>query len=76
MSPLDRLLQEAIPVRPAPAQPWGHWTEEEQDTHWRALCEAVGTPDTQRPPTPCTTCHLPLDRTWAAQGHRRHATCT
>ncbi|TXJ78585.1 hypothetical protein E2C11_16390 [Streptomyces lavendulae] len=49
MSPLERLLAEEIPTRPAPAQPWGHWTTEEQDAHWQALCATVGTPDAQRP---------------------------
>lgn len=32
-----------------PAIPWSHWTEQEQDAHWAALCAAVGTPDAQRP---------------------------
>jgi hypothetical protein len=48
MSPLDRLLAEAIPIRPANPhrQPW---TQQQQDAHWAALCHAVGTPDTPRP---------------------------
>lgn len=49
VSPLDQLLAEAIPVRPAPAQPWSRWTPAEQDAHWNALCRAVGTPGTPRP---------------------------
>ena len=53
MSPLDQLLQEAIPTRPEPAQPWGHWTDEDRDQHWQDLCDAVGTPNAPRP-TPVT----------------------
>lgn len=55
MTPLDRLLAEAIPARPAPAvrpepaTPGGYWTRQEQDRHWKALCATVGTPDAQRP---------------------------
>lgn len=49
MSPLERLLAEAIPVRPQPATPWGHWTQQQQDEHWQALCATVGTPGAQRP---------------------------
>lgn len=49
MSPLERLLAEAIPVRPQPATPWGHWTQQQQDAHWQALCASVGTPGAQRP---------------------------
>ncbi|MEV7154870.1 hypothetical protein AB0N77_09625 [Streptomyces misionensis] len=48
MSPLERLLAEAIPVRPQPATPWG-WTQQQQDAHWQALCNTVGTPGAQRP---------------------------
>lgn len=48
MSPMDRLLAEAIPTRPDRAR-WVPWTPEEQNAHWKALCAAVGTPDTQRP---------------------------
>lgn len=56
MSPLERLLAEAIPVRPepAPGSPAREhapsvWSREQQDAHWLALCRAVGTPDAQRP---------------------------
>ena len=49
MSPLDRLLLEAIPTRPAPATPGGYWTQAEQDEHWAQLCQAVGAPGTPRP---------------------------
>ena len=52
MSPLERLLAETIPVRPEPAQPWGHWTAAERDAHWAALCNAVGTPGVPRPKPP------------------------
>jgi hypothetical protein len=48
VSPLDRLLAEAIPIRPANPhrQPW---TQADRDAHWAALCRAVGTPGTPRP---------------------------
>lgn len=54
MSPLDRLLSEAIPQRPDPAPPrprpyQQYWTPAERDAHWAALCHAVGTPDAKRP---------------------------
>jgi hypothetical protein len=49
MSPLERLLQEAIPLRPAPAQPGGLWSRQEQDRHWADLCDTVGTPGAPRP---------------------------
>lgn len=43
MTPLDRLLLEAIPVRPPPAlRPAAEpWTPEEQARHWRDLGEAI-----------------------------------
>lgn len=43
MTPLDRLLLEAIPVRPAPAlKPVAEpWTPEEQARHWHDLGEAI-----------------------------------
>ncbi|WP_264925663.1 hypothetical protein, partial [Streptomyces sp. A012304] len=71
-----RLLLETVPTRPTPATPWGYWTEAQQDDHWNTLCEAVDTPNAKRPAVRCTGCGLPLDRTWTAQGHRHHATCT
>lgn len=48
MTPYDRLMAEAIPIRPAnPArQPW---TDADRDAHWAALCRAVGTPGHPRP---------------------------
>lgn len=45
---LRRLTAETIPVRPA-TPPTRPWTDEERDAHWAALCQAVGTPDAQRP---------------------------
>lgn len=43
MTPLDRLLLEAIPVRPDPApKPASEpWTPEEQARHWADLAEAI-----------------------------------
>ena len=43
MSPLERLLAEAIPIRPAPAPKPAHepWTPEEQAQHWADLGEAI-----------------------------------
>jgi hypothetical protein len=52
MSPLDRLLLELVPTRPAPAVPGGIWSEAQQDEHWALLCESVGTPGAPRPPRP------------------------
>lgn len=56
MTPYERLMSEAIPVKPAPAPnaprptgPGHHWTPQEQDAHWQQLCEAVGAPNEQRP---------------------------
>jgi hypothetical protein len=56
VTPLERLLQEAIPVRPTPAptaprqtEITHHWTTAEQDAHWNALCTAVGATNEQRP---------------------------
>jgi hypothetical protein len=55
-TPLERLLAESIPVRPAPApnaprraEPGRQWTREQQDAHWNALCAAVGATREQRP---------------------------
>ncbi|MFD5709524.1 hypothetical protein ACFWHW_03865 [Streptomyces pharetrae] len=52
MSPLERLLLEAVPTRPDPAPPRGPWSEEQQNEHWAQLCEAVGTPGAPRPARP------------------------
>ncbi|MGW8703297.1 hypothetical protein ACWGOK_41400 [Streptomyces eurythermus] len=50
MTPMQRLLEEAIPLRPDHAKPANEpWTQVEQDTHWAALCAAVGTPNARRP---------------------------
>ncbi|TGZ14702.1 hypothetical protein DV517_61850 [Streptomyces sp. S816] len=53
---VDADLAETIPdgtfghSRPTRRQPSPrHWTTEEQDAHWQALCASVGTPDAQRP---------------------------
>lgn len=62
MTPYERLLAEQIPTRPAPAEPrpqrvpvGHHWTPQEQDAHWQALCQAVGAPREQRPHLRLTT---------------------
>ncbi|MFI1165595.1 hypothetical protein ACH4UM_18765 [Streptomyces sp. NPDC020801] len=48
MTPLERLMQEAIPTRPDPAPKAdrqtrlpGWWTPEEQARHWAELGEAI-----------------------------------
>jgi hypothetical protein len=48
MTPLERLLQEAIPTRPAPAV-HRQWTKEEQDEHWDELARAIGCSSVERP---------------------------
>lgn len=48
LTPYERLLAEAIPVRPD-APRYGAWTDAERDAHWQALCKAVGVPDSPRP---------------------------
>ncbi|QLJ01491.1 hypothetical protein HZZ00_10965 [Streptomyces sp. NEAU-sy36] len=48
MSPYDRLMAEAIPIRPVDPNR-RPWTQQEQDAHWAALCTVVGTPGAQRP---------------------------
>ncbi|MFF6781399.1 hypothetical protein [Streptomyces sp. NPDC012510] len=55
-TPLERLLAEDIPTRPAPPPnrprtPHSSrtWTPAEQDAHWNALREAVGATREQRP---------------------------
>lgn len=43
MTPLERLLQEEVPVRPErPDGTHSLWTQQEQDRHWDDLCRAVG----------------------------------
>lgn len=50
MTPIERLLQEEIPVRPASVTGGrGVWTKQEQDRHWEDLCSAVGFPGAKRP---------------------------
>ena len=56
MTPLEQLLAEQIPTRPAPAPSAPRTssttrprTPAEQDAHWQALCQAVGAPAEQRP---------------------------
>lgn len=65
MTPMERLLQEAVPVRPEPA-PGTHslWTEQEQDRHWDDLCRAVGAPNYRKHPDP--TRRRPADSEAAA----------
>ena len=43
VTPLERLLLEAIPTRPDPAPKPAHepWTREEQAQHWADLGEAI-----------------------------------
>jgi len=41
MSPYERLMSEAIPTRPAPADPRPVWTAAQQAEHVRALLEAL-----------------------------------
>ncbi|MFF1297963.1 MULTISPECIES: hypothetical protein [unclassified Streptomyces] len=51
MTPLERLLQEAVPVRPVrPDASHSLWTEQEQDRHWDDLCRAVGAPNHRKHP--------------------------
>ncbi|MFE6482419.1 hypothetical protein ACFVGN_05690 [Streptomyces sp. NPDC057757] len=50
MTPIERLLQEEVPTRPAAASTvHSMWTEQERDRHWADLCAAVGMPNTKRP---------------------------
>jgi hypothetical protein len=60
MTPLERLLQEEVPVRPERADgTHSLWTEQEQDRHWDDLCRAVGAPNhrkhPRRKPRPAST---------------------
>ena len=59
MTPYERLLQEAIPVkleRPdgkgldGSRRSHSLWTQEEQDRHWDDLCRAVGAPNRRKHP--------------------------
>jgi hypothetical protein len=56
VTPLERLLLEAIPTRPtpAPAAPrqteiGRYWTAAEQDAHWAELATALGVANERRP---------------------------
>jgi hypothetical protein len=50
---MERLLQEAVPVRlDRPHNTHSLWTEQEQDRHWEDLCRSVGTPGAERPARP------------------------
>jgi hypothetical protein len=50
VTPLERLLQEEIPIRPESSTGGrGLWTKQEQDRHWEDLCRTVGTPNAKRP---------------------------
>ena len=54
MTAIDDLYAEDIPTRPDPAPPrprrsQSQWTRAEQDHHWAALCDDVGTPGALRP---------------------------
>ena len=51
MNAYDRLLLEAIPVRPAPAV-HSQWTKEEQDQHWEELARALRISSADRPKKP------------------------
>lgn len=52
-TPLERLLLEAVPVRPQrPDGTHSLWTEQEQDRHWDELCRSVGVPGQKRPARP------------------------
>ncbi|MFD5814374.1 hypothetical protein [Streptomyces sp. NPDC127038] len=67
MSPLERLLQEEIPVRPAPAPGRAPWTPEQQAAHRAGLLDALHNWHWQDDPSLSTTRrHLRLIRTEAA----------
>jgi hypothetical protein len=53
---LERLLEEAIPVRPVrPDGTHSLWTQQEQDRHWADLADAIGAPVAKRPVS-CADC--------------------
>ena len=53
MTPIERLLQEEIPTRPASVTGGRSlWTEQEQDRHWGDLCRAVGAPNHRKASRP------------------------
>lgn len=50
MTPLERLLQEEIPVRPVSTTGvHSVWTRQEQDRHWADLAASVDMPGAKRP---------------------------
>lgn len=50
LTPLERLLQEEVPVRPdAPTGVHSVWTKQEQDRHWADLAASVDMPGAERP---------------------------
>jgi hypothetical protein len=55
MSPLEQLLTELVPSRPAPVVHNRPWTPEERDAHWEDLCNTMGAPGTPRPSRPAAT---------------------
>ncbi|MFF4552759.1 hypothetical protein [Streptomyces sp. NPDC001422] len=52
MTPLERLLQEEIPVRPTPAPDRGPWTPEQQAAHRADLLNALDGWHWDRPTRP------------------------
>lgn len=68
---LERLLEEAIPVRPdRPDDTHSLWTKQEQDRHWADLADAIGAPVALRPVT-CEDCgqRVQPDRYGALPAH-------
>lgn len=63
MTPMDRLLQESVPVRPErPEGTHSLWTQQEQDRHWNDLCASVGVPGQERPAHPADATQVRHDR--------------
>lgn len=51
LTPLERLLQEEVPVRPTAPTGGIHsvWTKADQDRHWADLAASVDMPGAKRP---------------------------